>query len=155
MQNSTQITLSGINSNSILGWSVTTPPSTRSFTFKYTTYAISTTNSNPYAVETRSITYSCVSGVITNASANPTNSIVNTITTYTIVFTIKNRLQATSFINVIFPSQLVIQIGTATCAMPGHSCAVLSGSNITVTVASAIAASSTLTITVTGVKNSN
>ena len=154
-QSSTQITLSGITTNSILGWSVTTPPSTRSFTFKFTTYQISTTNTNPYAVETRSITYNCVSGVIANASATPTNSLVNAVTVYTIVFTIPHKLQATSFINVQLPTQLAIQTGNATCAMTGHSCSVRSASNISVTVGSAITANSVLTITINGVKNSN
>lgn len=99
--------------------------------------------------------FSCVSGAITGASAVPTNPQVNSITTYTITFTIPHKLQATSFINVVFPNQLAIQTGTATCSMPSHTCSIKSASNISVVVSSAISANSVLTITVANVKNSN
>jgi hypothetical protein len=42
-------------------------------------------------------------GAITAATATTPNTFVNNIVTYTITFTLTNRLIAGSFINIVFP----------------------------------------------------
>lgn len=55
----------------------------------------------------------------------------------------------------MFPAQLSIQIGSASCSLGSHTCTIKSSQNISVTMTSAIAASSTHTISIQNVKNSN
>ena len=94
-----------------------------------------------------------VAGNIINTSISLLNSEVNAITNYTISFTISNKLIAGSFINVVLPSQLNIQIGSASCSMTGHTCSITTTSNITVNIVSTILSYTALTITLPNIKN--
>jgi len=96
-----------------------------------------------------------VAGNIISTSISLSNSEVNAITTYTILFTISNRLIVGSFINVVLPSQLNIQNASASCSMTGHTCSIISTSNITVNIVSTIVPNTALTITITNIKNAN
>lgn len=147
------IILSGLTSNSVSGFTVTTPPSIRGFSFKLTTYYVS--NSIPYAIETKTMNCQNNPGIMTTASVSASNTQVNQITVYTITFTIINRLAIGSMIDVVFPSQLVIQIASASCSISGHTCVVKSNSNVSVTLSSAVVGNTQLIITVNNVMNAN
>lgn len=96
-----------------------------------------------------------MAGAITAGTVLPTVTAVNNITSYQISFTIKNKLTTGSFIAIVFPVELAIQTGTATCSMAGHTCTVATSQNLTVTIASTIVAGSALSVTVSKVKNAN
>lgn len=106
-------------------------------------------------METKTLTLQNVAGVITAGSVLPVVTSVNSITNYPISFTIKNKLIAGSFIAIVFPVELAIQVGTASCSMTGHTCTIVSSQNVTITVASTINAGSALSVTVNKVKNAN
>lgn len=154
--NSTQITIASVTTSSVGNFTVVNPPSTRPFSFTLTTYKVDTTTGLAYAIDTRTTTpISCTAGALYNVAVTPTIAEVNAITTYTIVLTIKNKLQLSSFINVVFPSQIAIQVGTASCSISSHTCTVVSSQNVSVSVLSAIAANTVLTVVVNNVKNAN
>jgi len=88
-QNSTQMIFTNIATADrfslpliFMGFSITTPPSTRSFSFKFSTEFLEL--GNVYDIETVSQTYQNNAGVITSSGITVTSAIINAVTSYQI-----------------------------------------------------------------------
>lgn len=79
------------------GFTVTTPPSTRSFTFKFTSLYNATTGTL-YDIDTYSKSYQNNPGAITSATATPNDTSINAIASYTVSFKITNKMVSGGFI---------------------------------------------------------
>lgn len=135
---------------------VTTPPSTRPYTFSFTTqYAL--TASTFYSIDSISQTFTNNPGAIT--STIPiflADTAINAVTSYQIQFKVTNAMISGSFIQIIFPSTLTID-PTATCTpnITSYSTCTTSTSNVTIVINGALPAGTSFLVTVSKVKNSH
>lgn len=159
-QNSTQILLTNISpsndrlsgSFSITLLSVTTPPSTRAFTFKFT--ALYNVSGVYYEIDTISKTFQNNAGAIISVSVLPTDTSINVVTSYTINFQLTNKIVNGGNIHIVFPSTLTVD-PTAICSdnVFNTSTCVVSSNNLTISVNGSLASGSSLTVIVDKVKN--
>jgi hypothetical protein len=137
----------------ISGFTVTTPPSTRSFTFKFTSLYNSITGTT-YDIDTYSKSYQNNPGAITSATVTTNDTSINAIASYTVNFRLTNKMVSLGFIQIMFPSTLTID-PTAVCSVNVvnvSSCSVGSN-NLTISVNGSISASTSFTVIVDKVKN--
>ena len=84
----------------------------------------------------------------------PDSYVINEETKYTISLTVEHALVTGSFIEIIFPSDLVIATNEP-CSSGAHLCEVNGVDNLTVTLQSGLSASSAISIVVNKVTNAN
>jgi len=159
-QNSTQMLLTNISptndrlsgSFSITLLSITTPPSTRAFTFKFT--AVYNVSGVYYEIDTISKTFQNNAGAITSVSVLPSDTSINVVTSYTINFKLTNKMVNGGNIHIVFPSTLTVE-STAICSdnVLNTSTCVVSSNNLTISVNGSLASGSSLTVIVDKVKN--
>lgn len=120
------------------GFAITTPPSTRPFTFKFTT-EYEPVPGTVYDIDTASRTYQNNAGSITAGVVTATDRTVNVVTSYKVEFTLRNRMVAGGFVQIIFPSTLVID-PTASCSVNiiNYSSCVITAANVTININGAI-----------------
>jgi len=163
-QNSTSLTLSGVTTSDytgptskisiISGFTIITPPSSRPFTFTYTTYNVS--GGISYGIESTTVTIHCSTGTISTASLTANSYAVNAVTKYVISFNTANGLIAGSYIGITFPAYTAITLAsTCLCSNGVVGCTVSSTSFANLTVSGAVVAGTTLTITFNSVTNPN
>jgi hypothetical protein len=87
----------------------------------------------------------CIAGVIGSPSITPDIIDANTNSSYDVTFTLANNLVAGSFINIVFPTQLIVQDDG--CALAGQSCGVV-GNNVSIGITASLPRGTTLTVTV-------
>jgi hypothetical protein len=148
----TDLTANGSLINMFFSLTVLTPPSSRSFSFSFTSLYFN--SGNYYPIDTISTTITPLTGTLTNGSVIPTSSFVNDITTYTISFTTNNALKNGSYIRVIFPSTLSVS-GTCSSSNGFISCSVTNTTTANLTVSGSIPASSIVILMFNQVKNPN
>lgn len=90
---------------------------------------------NVYEIDTISKTFQNNPGEITGGLVTVTDRTINVITSYRIDFTLKNSLKSGSFIQIIFPSTLVID-PTATCtvSVANYSSCAINSANVTINI---------------------
>ncbi len=143
------------NGNSIIlsGFSIITPPSTRPFTFKFTTEYYPAINT-VYEIDTFSKTYQNNPGAITGGLVVPSDTTINVLTSYRIDFTLKNRMVAGGFIQIIFPPTIVIDpTASCTASITNYSSCVINSGNVTININGMVSPLSSLSVTVDKVKN--
>lgn len=135
---------------SLFNFAVMTPPSTRSYTISFTTLYFDSGTNGYYGIDSTSNSYQNAAGIITSANLTLSSFAINKNSSYQIVFTTINALTTGSFIQIIFPSTIVVN-PTATCSVNisnSSSCSVV-GQNITIQVNGSVIASSILKATIT------
>ena len=151
----TNIATSDRTSGSInlVGFAITTPPSTRPFTLKFTTEYITVSN-NIYNIDTISRTFTNSAGLMTGGLVTVTDPTVNVVTSYKIDFTLKNKMISGGFIQIIFPATLTID-PTATCTVNiiNYSSCVINLGNITININGSVTALTAVSVVVNKVKN--
>lgn len=82
---------------------------------------------------------------------------MNEITTYELNFTITNNLILGSFIDIIFPNDIVIDTASSICSLStiGHTCSIVSTTNIKIDITSAVVGGTLISATITSIKNAN
>jgi len=148
----TDLTANGSLINMFFSLKILIPPSSRSFSFTFTSLYFN--SGNYYSIDTISTTITPLTGTLTNGSAIPTSLFVNDITSYTISFTTNNELKNGSYIRVIFPSTLSVS-GTCSSTNGFISCSVTNTTAANLSVSGSIPASSTVTLIFNQVKNPN
>lgn len=128
---STSLTFSSVQSSDLIGSgtisvpgiTVTTPPSSRSFTITINSQAV--VGGTVYGIDSSSITLSCLTGTLTATSLVPTVTSVNAVTQYILGFTTANALTAASFVAITFPSTLTATVGSCSTNHTNITCSVL------------------------------
>ena len=94
---------------------------------------------------------------MTSVSVTPANLFVNELNTYTIKMTLGNNLVSGSFIDVMFPADIDMDLTSSVCTLSiaGHSCSVVSLNNLTITLTGAISKATEIVVTVINTKNAN
>lgn len=136
----------------LTGWTVVTPPSTRTYTITVTSFYSIT--SGTYGIDTRTNSYNCTAGVIATYSFFSTNYFINAVATYTFTFTTVNNLVTGSMITITFPAYISVQAG-GTCSSSNVllSCTMTSSTLATLTLSGAINKATSITITLNQVIN--
>lgn len=159
-QNSTQLLLTNVaspsdkisGSVSVSQLSITTPPSTRAFTIKFT--ALYNVSGVYYEIDTISKTFQNNPGVISSVSVTPGDTSINVVTSYTINFKLTNKMVNGGFIHVVFPNTLTFD-PSAICSdnVFNTSTCVINSNNLTISVNGSLPSLSSLTVIVDKVKN--
>ena len=148
----TDLTANGSLINMFFSLTIVTPPSSRSFSFTFTSLYFN--SAVYYPIDTISTTITPLTGTLTDGSVIPTSSFVNDITSYTISFTTNNALKNGSYIRVVFPSTLSVS-GTCSSTNGFISCSVTNTSAANLSVSGSIPASTNITLIFNQVKNPN
>jgi hypothetical protein len=132
--------------------SVTTPPSTRPFTFKFT--ALYNVSGTFYEIDTISKTFQNNPGTITSVTVIPVDTSINVVTSYTINFKLTNKMVNGGRIQIYFPNALTVD-PTALCSdnVLNTSTCVVNLNTLTIPVNGSLPSASSLTVIVDKVKN--
>lgn len=160
-QNSTQIILTNVSPTAdkttgaitmISALSVTTPPSTRPFTFKFT--ALYNVSGTFYEIDSISKTFQNNPGTITSVTVIPVDTSINVVTSYTINFKLTNKMVNGGRIQIYFPNALTVD-PTAICSdnVLNTSTCVVNSNTLTISVNGSLPSASSLTVIVDKVKN--
>lgn len=160
-QNSTQIILTNVSPTAdkttgaitmISALSITTPPSTRPFTFKFT--ALYNVSGTFYEIDTISKTFQNNPGTITSVTVIPVDTSINVVTSYTINFKLTNKMVNGGRIQIYFPNALTVD-PTAICSdnVLNTSTCVVNSNTLTISVNGSLPSASSLTVIVDKVKN--
>lgn len=98
-----------------------------------------------HKIDSGTVTYSCIPGVMTG-TITPISQSINTVSSYKLSVTTKNSLIIGSYINIVVPSTITLTSSSCTSTTASGTCAV-SGHNITLTLSSSLAASTVVEFT--------
>lgn len=131
------------------------PPSSRPFTLKFTSLVL--VDSIYYSIDSSTLTYSPLTGTLTNPSLTADSYLINDPTRYEIAFTTVNPLIAGSFISVTFPSTITLT-GSTTCAANHSSistCTISSSSYANLTLSGSLPGGTSIKLIFNAVTNPN